>query len=221
MISEQSSRGVLGDRTAIKVLWRNEHAVLVEKPARTLSVPGRHADDGRPVFGLELQKQLNQQVYPVHRLDFEVSGVMVFALNPQSHKKLNQGFEKKTIRKIYLAQTESEKPLPAGPQIWKRKILRGKKRSYESPHGDWAETRALVVDSDLSLWQLEPVTGKPHQLRLEMHLQGFPILGDELYNSEKPWPYPGIALRAQRIDFPQDLQQDLGLPAFQEVPSWT
>lgn len=210
----------LNSSPRISILWHNENAVMVDKPARMLSVPGRSVGDGRLVLGLELQKQLGRQIFPVHRLDFEVSGVMVYALTKEAHQKINLSFEKKRIRKTYLAKTEVG-PFPEGLQVWKRRILRGKKRSYESPHGDWAETRAEIIDAEKSLWRLEPVTGKPHQLRLELYLQGFPILGDELYNSKTKWVHPGIALRAQRIDFPQDLHSDLGLPKRYEASLWT
>lgn len=209
----------------IEILWQNEHAVLVDKPAEVLSVPARTKDDPRPVLGLILQEQLGQPIFPVHRLDFEVSGVMVFALTKVAHQKLNLGFEKKMIKKTYLALTETpaetQKEFPVGPQVWKRKILRGKKRSYESPVGEQAETRALVLDKTQALWQLEPVTGKPHQLRLELYLQGFPILGDQLYNSKKPWSQKGIALRSHRIEFPESIVSEFGLPKFQEVSPWT
>ena len=209
----------------VRILFENENLVAVEKPAMTLSVPARTADDPRPVMGKLLESQLNQKIYPVHRLDFEVSGVMVYALNPIAHKLLNQGFEQKTIKKTYLAMTQNskEQTLPKGEQTWRRQILRGKKRSYESPHGEWAETTAEVIfeDSKSVNWRLSPITGKPHQLRVELYLQGYPILGDTLYNSQSPWAHPGIALRSVLIDFPEELQTQLEIPFQFEVEPWT
>jgi tRNA pseudouridine32 synthase/23S rRNA pseudouridine746 synthase len=207
----------------VKILWQNEHAVLVEKPAKVLSVPGRTADDGRPVLGLQLQELLKQKIYPVHRLDFEVSGVMIYALTKQAHAALNLGFEKKEITKTYLAVTENQKTRPSTSVVWKRKILRGKKRSFESPVGDLAETHARILQENPEsiTWELKPITGKPHQLRLELYLQGFPILGDELYNSKRPWSHPGIALRAVKIEFPQAISDAFQIPPSFEVSPWT
>lgn len=206
----------------IQILWRNEHAVLVDKPANTLSVPGRFQDD-RPILGRLLEDQLKTPIYPVHRLDYEVSGVMIYALSKPAHAELNKGFEKRMIHKTYWAVSGHENPAPAESQVWKRKILRGKKRSYESPVGELAETHAKVLKNEGQelLWELNPVTGRAHQLRLELYLQGFPIKGDALYNSKQSWPFPGIALRAMRLDIPSHYQDKFGIPSVQEVAPWS
>ncbi len=206
----------------INILWQNEHAVLIEKPALSLSVPGRMQQDGRPVVGWILQEQLQTNIFPVHRLDFEVSGVMIYALSKPAHAKLNQCFENREINKTYLAVTETAKQLPVGSQVWTRKILRGKKRAFESEHGLFSETWAEILKSGDPevLWKLQPVTGRSHQLRLELYLQGFPIRGDTLYNSKVAWPHPGIALRAVKIEFPESVANEFGIPLCQDIAPW-
>ena len=64
----------------MKFLFQNEHFVIMDKPAMVLTVPDRHQSD-RPCLGLELQKELKTQIFPVHRLDYEVSGLVLFALH--------------------------------------------------------------------------------------------------------------------------------------------
>ena len=97
---------------------------------------------------------------------------------------------------------------------WKTRILRGKRRSFESPQGEWAETEARIVEATENelTWNLSPLTGKPHQLRLELSRRGFPILRDVLYGSTSPKkPGQGIELRAISLDL-NHISDRLGLP---------
>lgn len=193
-------------------VFDNEHFIVVDKKAMILSVPGRQGeDDDRPVLGRILEKDLGATLYPVHRLDFEVQGLIMFAKNPAAHKAGNAWFEKKEVFKTYTAKTF---PLPEAaaenltigtPYIWKAKLLRGKKRAYISPHGKDSETHAKIikVENGIFHWEMNPVTGRSHQLRFELFRHGHPILGDTLYSSDTPFSEAGIALRAFKIDFRQ------------------
>lgn len=206
---------------SLTLLFQNEQWVAVDKPAMMLSVRARFADDPRPVVGVELEKQLGQRVWPIHRLDYEVSGLMLFALNAEAHRAGNRLFERREVQKSYQAFTGLVANPPASRQVWKRKILRGKKRSYESPHGEWAETEVEFIESKTwSEWRLFPKTGKPHQLRMELALQGFPIVGDQLYGSTLPWPNPGLALRALSLQFPQKFAEQFQIPEGLSAPKF-
>lgn len=173
----------------MKILFQNENFVALEKPSGWLTTPARFGDqDPRPVLGLELQKLLGQQIFPVHRLDFEVSGLVLFALNAKAHSEANSLFEAKKVQKTYQALTENKNPY--APQIgdtveWKSRILRGKKRAFESPHGKPSLTVAQFVGpGETGLrWILKPVTGRSHQLRFDLSRHGYPILGDVLYGA--------------------------------------
>lgn len=195
----------------LKIILQNDRYVVVDKPAMWLSVPGRFEDD-RPVVGLSLQEILEKQVFPVHRLDYEVSGVMMFALTREAHKDAQQLFEKRLVKKNYQAFSAPVESRIEGVQTWKRKIRRGKKRSYKSPHGELAVTEAQVISHEKGEWLLSPKTGKSHQLRVEMFLNGYPINGDVLYGSKVPWPYGGIALRAVSLELPGVFAKAAGLP---------
>lgn len=213
----------------IRIVFQNKNFVVCDKPAEVLSVPAREKSDPRPCLGLGLQKELGRAVFPVHRLDYEVSGLILFALDSRSHRISQEWFQKKHIRKQYRALTPRQDfthwpesvptdrtvlHLEAGLEwTWKTRILRGKRRSFESPHGEWAETRARVhsLEEDRVHWELNPITGKPHQLRLELSRHGFPIVGDTLYGSKIPYTEAGIALRAVEVDL-SGVADRLGLP---------
>ena len=213
----------------IRVVFQNENFVVCHKPAMCLSVPAREKTDARPCLGLELQKQFKKQVFPVHRLDYEVSGLILYALNSRAHKTAQDWFVKKTIRKLYRAETMEQNfshwptnvstdrayiNSEAGQSfVWKTQMLRGKRRSFESKNGEWAETEAEIKKNEngIIFWQLYPVTGKPHQLRFELSRRGFPILGDSLYGSSVSRSQQGIALEAFELDLSR-ISERLGLP---------
>lgn len=198
---------------SIPIHFENENLVIAIKPAGTLSVPSRLGEkEERPVLGKILETQLNCRLFPVHRLDFEVSGLIIFAKNQKTHQILNQAFEHKKIKKTYLAQTTGVAPEKGAKFEWKAKILRGKKRAYESPVGKPSLTFAEYLgkkDEYLS-WKLEPVTGRSHQLRFDLARHGYPIVGDTLYGSTVKLDHHVIELRAVSIEMPEDLAKVLG-----------
>ncbi|MCX7979056.1 MAG: RNA pseudouridine synthase [Bdellovibrionaceae bacterium] len=197
-------------------VFENENYLVMDKPALTLAVPPRFAD-GRKVLGLLLQAELKRQIFPVHRLDWGVSGLIIYALNSEAHRRANGWFARGLIVKKYHAKTERHRidHLPMEMQkfaleyswsgqeeLWVSRILRGKKRSYLHPQGDLAKTRAVLLrcEEGNCFWSLWPLTGRPHQLRLELSRRGYPILGDVLYGSSVPLSGGEIALRCCELD---------------------
>lgn len=219
----------------INIVFESSDFVVCDKPAHVLSTPDRFKSD-RPCLGLELQKEKKLQIFPVHRLDYEVSGLIIYAKNANAHKISQNWFEKKMINKTYQALTLEQdfthwpSNIPAVKEIlsfetgkeflWKMKMTRGKRRSFETEHGDPSETYAQMLERNQNriLWRLKPITGRAHQLRLELSRHGFPILGDSLYGSREElsfdlWPHGGIALRAVEIEFNEEAAQNLRLPS--------
>lgn len=210
----------------LSVLFENEQCVVVDKPPGWLSVPGRTANDTRLIVGRELEKQLNVVLLPVHRLDADVSGTLLFAKSKEFHRDANVAFEKHAVKKTYQAITELGSFNSGDTREWRSKLVRGKKRSFEADHGKMALTEARVLERGTHYlnWRLNPITGRPHQLRFEMAKHQCPIIGDVLYGSQRPWPAGGIALRSVHIELPQELQEKWSLPSaftanpFTEIP---
>jgi 23S rRNA-/tRNA-specific pseudouridylate synthase len=219
-----------------QVVFQNENFIVCDKGANVLSVPAREVKDPRPCLGLELQRELKTQIFPVHRLDYEVSGLIMYALSSKSHGESQTWFQQRKIQKNYTARTglqnfsrwpenikTDRSAIEVGAEkvlVWRTQMQRGKRRSFESTHGEWAEThaRARFFESGLE-WDLYPVTGKPHQLRFELARRGFPIWGDALYGSAQKWPLPGIALRAIELDLAK-ISNRLGLPENMKLKKW-
>ena len=206
---------------ALTILFANPAFVAVDKPSGWLSVPSRIGDDDvRPTVGRRLEAQLSARVWPVHRLDQEVSGVLLFALSADAHRAATRWFETRTIHKLYEAITEGQKPdrspnahADGAPPtfIWEGVMARGKKRAFLAAHGKpsvthaWWRGLAAGGDQDARLiWELEPLTGRSHQLRFDLARHGFPIVGDRLYGSTCVYgdaAANAIALRSIRLDF--------------------
>ena len=213
----------------IQIVFQNENFIVCDKPAQVLSVPGRDRNDSRLCLGLALQDKFQKPVFPVHRLDYEVSGLIIYALNAKAHKESQDWFLKKTITKKYVAETSLQNfdhwpeniltdrtevnPIVDSKFYWTTQIQRGKKRSFESKHGEWAETEAIVtkIENDKITWNLFPLTGKSHQLRLELSRRGFPIHGDVLYGAKEIISSGGIRLKAIELNLSR-VHNKMGLP---------
>ncbi len=212
------------------VVLNNDHFVIVDKKALVLSVPSRlNEEDARPVLGRVLEHDLGIRLFPIHRLDYEVSGLIMFAKTPKAQQSGNRWFEKKEVTKTYYAQSQAAIDTTVATQefllneemLWKCKLLRGKKRAYESPGGKESITKASLqkVDEEgLFHWELNPVTGRSHQLRYELFRHGHPIVGDVLYSSPIKFKSEGIALRSYKINFKDALDASLfNLPEILEI----
>ena len=201
------------------IVYQNAQAIVVDKPHGWLTTPSRDAADPRPCLGRKLQSRIGSQIFPVHRLDFEVSGLVLFALDKDSHRTAQAWFEDGLVGKTYQALSKANGQPLTEWQEWRSQIVRGKRRSFSAPHGKVAVTHARVV-RELDghwLWELMPLTGRPHQLRFEMAQQGCPIVGDTLYGGESHSAPNQIFLRAIRLDFKDCGEARLGLPVVIET----
>jgi tRNA pseudouridine32 synthase/23S rRNA pseudouridine746 synthase len=153
-------------------------------------------------------------------LDFEVSGLTVWAKTAAAHRVAQTWFEHARVRKLYEALTDVG-PGPLAWQEWKSKLARGKKRALVAPHGKPSTTlaRQIAREGELYKWELVAVTGRPHQLRFEMFNRGFAIFGDTLYSGKAAVAKPDwIGLRAVELDLSELPESErLGLPVINRV----
>lgn len=202
----------------IELVFQNPSFVVAFKPCGMLTVWSRMGQaDPRPCLGHLLTQQLGQRIWPVHRLDFGVSGLVMFALSDEAHRVANGWFENRYVHKVYQALTDAkDDEYPLGKSLrWECLLLKGKKRAYEGPTGKTSITLAdpkswaTIQGRQGTLWELSPLTGRSHQLRYEMYRHGIPIWGDRLYGSSVPWEGPeSLALRAVRLDFSKCPQRE-------------
>jgi tRNA pseudouridine32 synthase/23S rRNA pseudouridine746 synthase len=185
---------------APEILFADRHLLVVDKPAGLLSVPGKgeHLADCL----IARLKAGFPGVLLVHRLDRDTSGVMVFALSPPAQRHLGLQFERRQVRKAYLARVwgrmadgEGTVDLPLKVD-WPNRPLQ-----HVHPEGRPAVTDWRVVErgADETRVRLMPRTGRSHQLRVHMKEIGHPILGDPFYASGPARDFPRLMLHAETL----------------------
>ena len=186
---------------APRILHHDHEILVVDKQAGLLSVPGR-TEDRADCLIARLHGAF-PQVLLVHRLDQDTSGVMVFALTPHAQRHLGQQFEKRQVRKIYVARLHGRLEPKSGtvdlPLIvdWPNRP----RQMVDHENGKPAQTdwRVIRADDAETRVRLMPVTGRSHQLRVHMLALGHPILGDPLYAQGKAAAHPRLMLHAQSL----------------------
>lgn len=164
------------------VIYVDDHMLVAEKPAGLLSVPGR-LPENKDCLITRLQADYPDAL-TVHRLDMATSGLMVFARGAEVHRTLSKAFANRQVSKRYIAvvagrlegQGEVDLPLITDwPNRPRQKI------NHEIGKPSLTRWRALAHEGTNTRVELEPVTGRSHQLRVHMMAVGHPILGDAFY----------------------------------------
>jgi tRNA pseudouridine32 synthase/23S rRNA pseudouridine746 synthase len=186
------------------VIYVDDHMLVAEKPTGLLSVPGR-LPENKDCLITRLQADYPDAL-TVHRLDMATSGLMVFARGAEAHRTLSKAFADRQVSKRYVAMV-------AG-------VLIGEGEVDLPLITDWPNRPRQMVDHhigkpSLTRWQvtgegqgttrveLEPVTGRSHQLRVHMMAIGHPILGDIFYAPpEIERLSPRLLLHAERLSLP-------------------
>lgn len=200
----------------IPVLLEDDELVVLVKPA---GLPTANAPRGAESLFTLLGAALGAGAFVgvVSRLDAAVSGVVVLAKTRSAAASLAEQFRERSVAKAYAAVVTGRFPAPLGEWVeWHDAISRrpDEPRSVLHPAaaaratgGDEvpraAHVRARVVRraGEVSLVELEPSTGRRHQLRVQLASRGCPIVGDRLYGSRLPCRSGGVALHAERLGF--------------------
>ena len=188
----------------IRILYEDDHLLMVRKPDLLLSIPGRH-----PLNKDCLVTRL-QVDYPsasiVHRLDLDTSGIMVIPLDKPTHAHISRQFQRREVEKTYHAlvfgrvvKDEGEIDLPIA-RDWANRP----RQKICAAGGKPALTRYRVLErfEDRTRLLLSPVTGRSHQLRIHLRELGHPILGCDMYaHAEALGMAPRLMLHATTLGF--------------------
>ena len=173
--------------TGLDIAYADDTLLIVNKPSGLLSVPGR----GERFHDSLASRVLLEfpQALIVHRLDMQTSGLLVMALGAQAHRDLSDQFQNRQVHKRYVALVAGQMDADSGevalPLItdWPNRP----RQKVDGTEGKPALTRWQVVARDAlhgtTRVDLEPVTGRSHQLRVHMMSIGHAIVGDPLYAS--------------------------------------
>ncbi len=165
-----------------EILYDDEYIVVLAKPAGLLTLPDRF-DETLPNLRMMLKEKYGE-IYVVHRIDRETSGVMIFCKTAEAHKTLSEQFETRSIRKIYhaIAQGRFEQdelaidiPLQADPA--RPGLMSPSVRGKES----LTKVRVVKRFRMATLLECELITGRQHQIRVHTAAIGHPLLIDKDY----------------------------------------
>lgn len=164
-------------------IYVDQHILCIDKPAGTLSVPDRYDPNRKNLFTYLRNKY--PEILPVHRLDKDTSGVMIWALNSTAHQLINQQFEDRLVKKSYMAIVQGNIHQESG--VIDRPIRYDDKgRGYTHHKGKSSQTEWQVIERFEGFTCLEviPVTGRTHQIRIHLQSIGHPLCVDSMYGTK-------------------------------------
>jgi len=178
-------------KATVEIIYQDQDIIVINKPSGVSVTADRTGNaELRDLLGDQLGQQTAGQLRLVHRLDKDTSGVMILALNPQAQAEFSDYFEKRQVKKTYLALVAGPTPAPEGaidaplaqdpnnPQLMRIAHKKGKE----------AVTRwRLLADFGMTaLLAVNPETGRTHQIRVHLPSIGLPLAIDPLYGTSKP-----------------------------------
>ena len=206
----------------IALVYQDDYSLVLNKPSGLLSVPGRGADK-QDCLSARVQARFADALV-VHRLDMATSGLLVVARGLDAQRALSAAFARRQVHKRYVADVTGLLPLHADWQTidlpilvdWPNRPLR-----TIHPDGQPSQTRWRCVSQDrqrqTSRLELEPLTGRSHQLRVHLLALGHPILGDALYAPPAVRAMaPRLALHASALGLTHPVS---GIPLHWDCPA--
>lgn len=164
------------------IIHEDDDIIIVNKPSGVLTIPDRFVLD-RPNLVKDLGRN-REELFVVHRLDRETSGVICFAKNEKAHKHLNRQFQERTVDKFYLALVEgtpyNEEGIIEKP-IAESTVTRGKMIIHERGKASLTLYKVLESFKHYSLVSANIKTGRTHQVRIHFASIGHPLASDALY----------------------------------------
>jgi 23S rRNA pseudouridine1911/1915/1917 synthase len=214
----------------MRVLYEDNHLLAVSKPAE---LPTQGASPGSPSLVWEAKQYIKQKydkpgnVYlgVVSRLDALVTGVVVFARTSKAAARLSALFREGDVQKTYWALVEGVVSPPSGTcSDWLRHVERNRRVEMCRANDSGAKKadltyRVLHCVGQCSLVEVELLTGRKHQIRVQLAARGWPIVGDRKYGGRTSFAR-GIALHARRLAFQHPVRKtplELEAPL---PPSW-
>ncbi|WP_410514898.1 RluA family pseudouridine synthase [Paenibacillus sp. BR2-3] len=205
--------------SSVEILYEDNHLLGVVKP---VNIPVQEDATGDPDFlnilkeyvKLRFNKPGNVYMGLVHRLDRPVGGAMVFAKTSKSASRLSESVRSRSFRKIYLTVVHGKLPSPHGRLV--DTLLKDEKSNTVSvvrkgtPGGKEAilDYTVLGTAEGFSLLKVDLLTGRSHQIRVQLSSIGCPLYGDQKYGASVNRPGQQIALWSALVGFPHPVTKE-------------
>jgi RluA family pseudouridine synthase len=170
----------------VRILHQDDQVLAVDKPAGLLTIPGRGFD--APALS-EQVRAIVPEALPVHRLDRDTSGVVLFAVTREAHRALNAAFESRRAEKTYVALVRGDLSRPQRINASLREPRGGRVRvaADDEPRGRAAQTAVEPKErfGGYTFCSCRPRTGRTHQIRVHLALIGHPLACDPRYGDDR------------------------------------
>ncbi|MEN0048604.1 MAG: RluA family pseudouridine synthase [Bacteroidota bacterium] len=173
-------------KKAYETLHEDDHLIVINKSAPFLTIPDRFNSDKLNLYNL-LQAKYGE-IFIVHRLDMETSGVMCFAKTAEAHKQLSQQFEVRTVQKIYQAIVKGVVVNDSGEinaPIAAHLHIAGKMTTHKKGKPSVTYYKVLERFNRYSLVELDLKTGRTHQIRVHLKSISHPLAVDKMYANKE------------------------------------
>jgi 23S rRNA pseudouridine1911/1915/1917 synthase len=195
------------------IVFEDDAIVVVDKPAGLLTVPLARREDAPSVATLiedRYRSHRSRRVFPVHRIDRDTSGLVVFARHARAQEALKQQFINHKPDRVYWAIVQGRLAPESGTWrdrlTWDQRALAQKPASAGDPRAMEAKSEYRVIETfrDTTLIEVRLRTGKRNQIRIQAALRGHPLVGERQYvkrDAPSPIAFPRQALHAHRLGF--------------------
>ena len=182
----------------MNVIYRDNHLLGVHKPAG-MATYRESKDGGADACKELLEEELTQRLFPVHRIDADTSGVVLFALDSKTASALIRLFKEHLVNKTYLAWCVGK--IPAEGSITTA-LKKHKSTLKESARTDFERVK---LRGAYSMARVFPTTGRFHQIRRHFDGLGHPLVGDPKYGNPENWKSffkgePTLMLQAESVE---------------------
>jgi 23S rRNA pseudouridine1911/1915/1917 synthase len=201
--------GLVGE---LDIVYEDDELIVVNKPAGILSVPLERRPDAVSVLG-QIENRFRshgaRRVFPVHRIDQNTSGLVVFAKSATAQRVLKDQFKRRQPQRVYWAVVYGSPDPPQGSWrdvlVWDEKALIQKETHPRDPRGQEALSQYTLLESfdGASLIEVSLHTGRRNQIRIQARLRGHTLVGEDRYvygpGSLRPIEFGRQALHARRL----------------------
>ena len=205
----------------LKIIYRDTSIIGAHKPS---GIATYQESRNQNALGLKelLEEQLSERLFPVHRIDADTSGLVLFALNSRAAAGMIRLFKEQQVDKYYMAWCVGEVPKEGSVT---KGLKKNKSEQVESARTDYERVKLMRVKDQtapgvsvkgivanqgkvFSLVHLFPFTGRFHQIRRHFEMIGHPLVGDPLYGRAEDWTsffpvgdQPRLMLLAESVEF--------------------
>jgi 23S rRNA pseudouridine1911/1915/1917 synthase len=201
------------------ILYEDNHLIAVNKRSGDIVQVDETGDEPldeqvKKYIAAKYNKPNGAFLGVVHRLDRPVSGVILFAKTSKALERMNAIFKNRAVRKTYFAVVRNKPALPEGKLVhWliknpKKNLVTAYNKEVEGSQRSELDYKMIGEVGGFYLLQVNPLTGRSHQIRVQLSTMDCPIVGDNKYGYPRGSRKGSICLHARRLEFIHPVQQE-------------